>query len=59
MKRKTANIAAIPSESGIACDPKTTCSPLLLAMLGFLIAFPWLAHFLPAQYREYIGILFR
>jgi len=46
-------------ESETTHDPKTTASPLLFAMLAFLIAFPWIAQLLPYQYREYIGILFR
>jgi hypothetical protein len=40
-------------------NPRNTASPLLFVMLGFLIAFPWIAQLLPQQVRDYIGLLFR
>jgi hypothetical protein len=40
-------------------NPGATVNPLLVAMLAFLLVFPWLAQLLPQQLRNYIALLFR
>jgi len=38
---------------------KSTASPLLWAMLGLLVVFPWISKLFPQVMQDYITVLFR
>jgi hypothetical protein len=59
VKRQVNTVRQATLEPRQVSDPRTTASPLLLIMLAFLVAFPWLAKLFPHEVRDYIGLLFR